>query len=693
MVVLRQAGVGCLDGSAREAVRRRLLAYRSGDDAAVAGRDALDDVAALLTDLPADADTDSEREAFRLAGLLFWCRNDLPDSINDDLTAAMALLAPVWQADRDRVPPAVAAHFAVFGVGSFPPADAWHAPARVLAVYARQIPDPGPSAVVVDLLRRAVSATTADDPSLGRLLSNLAMAAQRSYERTGAAADLEEAISVGYRALAAFAADDPDRVVPLAALAVALRRRSGSWGGLRDLDEAINLGRAAVAATSPDDPTWADRSGNLAVALGHHASMSGSAETAAEAVATWQRVLTATAPTDLRRVGWLVNLAAALYVRFDTTGAVADLDDALACVDSAAAQPMPDDLTRVALLTNQCDILRARFRFTGRSSDLDDAVAAGFTALTLLPPTNPDRASAHANLGLALHARHQRTRASSDREAAIAECRHAVAATPAGHADLPGRLSNLAEALLSSSEDGNKPGADLDAAVAAAEQAIAAANGHPRHALYLSNLGNALRARHEHRGAATDLHRSIEAGRRAVDTCPPGSVFRAACLANLAVALRVRNHADDPRQAILLSRAAARHPAGALEVRVRAAARWGTWAAEHGDWAEAAVGLGAAVALLTRVAPRELPRRDQEFELARLGGLGSNAAACALTAGATAAAVHLLEQGRGILLAHTLASSDEPAADTGRSPLPAGDLSSCVKHGLASPGPVDRGAP
>ena len=102
---------------------------------------------------------------------------------------------------------------------------------------------------------------------------------------------------------------------------------------------------------------------------------------------------------------------------------------------------------------------------------------------------------------------------------------------------------------------------------------------------------------------------------------------------------------------------------------MRAAARWGTWAAEHGDWTEGAVGLGAAVALLTRVAPRELPRGDQEFELARLGGLGSNAAACALNTGATAAAVSLLEQGRGILLAHILISSEESAAGTGRNHL------------------------
>ena len=164
--------------------------------------------------------------------------------------------------------------------------------------------------------------------------------------------------------------------------------------------------------------------------------------------------------------------------------------------------------------------------------------------------------------------------------------------------------------------------------------------------------------------AAADLHRSIEAGQQAVDTCPPGSVFRAACLANLAVALRVRDHADD-RDKRSLSREAARHPAGALEVRVRAAARWGTWAAERGDWVEGAVGMGAAVSLLTRVAPRGLPRSDQEFELARLDGLGSTRRVCAQhrrgRGGRSPA-----RTGTGVLLAQTLISSDEPATNTVR---------------------------
>jgi hypothetical protein len=72
--------------------------------------------------------------------------------------------------------------------------------------------------------------------------------------------------------------------------------------------------------------------------------------------------------------------------------------------------------------------------------------------------------------------------------------------------------------------------------------------------------------------------------------------------------------------------------------------------------------MGSAVALLARIAPSELPRDDQEFELARLGALGSNAAACALNAGSASMALRLLEQGRVIMLAHTTTLPNSPVA-------------------------------
>src|SRR5205814_6420113 len=73
---------------------------------------------------------------------------------------------------------------------------------------------------------------------------------------------------------------------------------------------------------------------------------------------------------------------------------------------------------------------------------------------------------------------------------------------------------------------------------------------------------------------------------------------------------------------------------------------------------DATSGMTQAVGLLGRISPRDLPSADQEFELARLGGLGCAAAACALNADDADAAVALLEQGRGIVLSHAFDGTD-----------------------------------
>jgi hypothetical protein len=62
---------------------------------------------------------------------------------------------------------------------------------------------------------------------------------------------------------------------------------------------------------------------------------------------------------------------------------------------------------------------------------------------------------------------------------------------------------------------------------------------------------------------------------------------------------------------------------------------------------------------------RDLPREDQEFELARLGGVAGDAAACALRVGDAGAAVRLLERGRGIVLAHALPAASPSGVDLG----------------------------
>jgi hypothetical protein len=131
--------------------------------------------------------------------------------------------------------------------------------------------------------------------------------------------------------------------------------------------------------------------------------------------------------------------------------------------------------------------------------------------------------------------------------------------------------------------------------------------------MYLSNLGNALRARFERTRDRADLDAAIDAGRRAVamEAAPP-------------------------------------------RVRAAAARDWGRAAADGQRWQEAVAGFAVAAELLGLVVPRSLTRGDQEHLLEEQGGLAADAAACCVHAGLADRAVELFEQGRGVLLGQAL---------------------------------------
>ncbi len=68
-----------------------------------------------------------------------------------------------------------------------------------------------------------------------------------------------------------------------------------------------------------------------------------------------------------------------------------------------------------------------------------------------------------------------------------------------------------------------------------------------------------------------------------------------------------------------------------------------------------------AVGLLPRLAPQQLRRRDREYRLGSIAGIGAEAAAAALGAGRPERAVELLEQARGVLLGEAMAGRSDLA--------------------------------
>src|SRR5664280_3295370 len=92
-------------------VRARVERFFAGKDPAVVlDPAALAEVAALMDTAP---DPTADLEVAHAAGWLHWCRYVVLDPGDDqqDLSAALRLLAPVYRAQPDGVPDQVRAHF------------------------------------------------------------------------------------------------------------------------------------------------------------------------------------------------------------------------------------------------------------------------------------------------------------------------------------------------------------------------------------------------------------------------------------------------------------------------------------------------------------------------------------------------------------------------------------------------------
>ena len=557
----------------------------------------------------------------------------------------------------------------------------------------------------VDASRQAVDATAPGHADRAEYLSNLSAALQRRFDHTGMPADLDAALDSIHEAVDTARLDHPDRSAMLANLGTALRARFERTGALVDLDAAVDAARQAVDATPPGHADGALYVANLGSVLLTRFERTGAAADLDAAVDAGRQSVGAIPVGHPDRPGHLSNLGAALHRRSEHTGTPADLDAAIDLGRQAVDAGGPGHPDRGRFLTNQTSAFWTRFGRTGSLADLDAAVDAGREAVRVtptghpewpgrlsnlgaalqrrfghsgtltdldtaiemgrravgaLPAGRPDRAVTLTNLGGCLRARFERTGLLTDMDEAVTVGREAVDETPPGHSETAGRLSNLAAAHLTRFAR-TRTSTDLDAAVETGRQAVDATPAeHPDRALYLSNLGASLLSRSELAETSTDLDDAADASWEAVDAAPPGHPDRAAYLSNLATVLLARfDQRGDPADLDTVARAA-RDAAGLTgappRVRAVAARQWGRAAALRARWDEAVVAYTSAVGLLGELAPRELHRSDQENLLAEAGGLGAEAAVCAVRAGDAALAVELFEQGRGVLLGQALDS-------------------------------------
>jgi tetratricopeptide (TPR) repeat protein len=452
------------------------------------------------------------------------------------------------------------------------------------------------------------------DPGSMLYASALNVCLQLRYDRTGVSTGLDEADEIMVQTLAALPADHPDRATYHSTTGMARMAQFERTGNPAHLEEAAGLGRIAAAA----------------VATGHP-----------------------------RRAGILADYGFTLQARFLRKGEPADLDEAVGCFEEAMAATASGDPDRVAHATELANVLRKRFEHTAMSQDLEYAIQMYEAALAATTRAGGDRALCLSNLGTALAVRYDRTGAVTDLDRAIGLMGEAVALTPPDHHGRARRLSGLARAT-SARYSRTRARADLDEAVALAREALAAGRSD---SLYSAHLGHALVSRFRADGDPADLAEGVELLWSALAALPSDHPERVYRLGSLGLALSVQyehTHSTADLEAAVDAFAAAADVASATAaVRSQSALRAGLLAARHQP-ARAAALLARAVDLLPEVAPRQLARGDQQYELGDFSGLAPVAAALALSDPAAAPgerpgrALRLLEAGRAILISQAL---------------------------------------
>ncbi|MEO3863683.1 CHAT domain-containing protein [Acrocarpospora sp. B8E8] len=471
------------------------------------------EMADLLAALPAD-----EIEDRLKAGWFYWCRLAvLPeDRRQEDLQAAAAVLAPVFQMCPERIPQFIADFFSQTTQATYDAPVQAHDHAMALLPIARRTGSGALLTRCVTMLEDAVGRAPRDEPDLPEMTSNLGMALYTRYGEDGREEDLARSVEAARSALELTAPNSPNLPLRWSVLGVALCESAKRTGDAAALEEAVQAGHTAAEL----------------------------------------------ARFHPRRASVLMNLTSALLVSYEAGSRRAELEHALTLaeeaveLDSAAGREDPGRIANLALA------MRHRFKLTDQQDDLDRAVELARRSAQLT--AGPDML---ANLGSILRTRYARTHRPEDIVEAVEAGQAAVAGTPAHHPDLSVRLSQLS---LSFGQFAGLVESDslLDESVDLARQAVDVLPiDHPEEAAREAILGVALQARYGRRGGFQDIDHAISLFRHALTRMAESDLNRPTCTANLGAALLIRFEATgelrDLNEAIELDQTAiAATPAG-----------------------------------------------------------------------------------------------------------------------------------
>ncbi|MEU4656389.1 CHAT domain-containing protein [Streptomyces sp. NPDC023723] len=467
-----------------------------------------------------------------------------------------------------------------------------------------------------------------------------------------AAGALDRAVTVLREAAEVRGATGAYTVLVLLALGRALRQLHHHRGDTALLDETVRrLEEAAAIAAEGSTAQLAEVLSALGMALRERAENRDSLADLHRAVELTGRAVTVAPPASAERAGWLAHYCAALLTRYHRLSTVPDLEEAVRAGREAVS--LAPSHTRAVSLTNLGSALRRMYERTGASADLDEAAEALREAAAI--PGGDNAGEAASGLATVLSERYDRTQDTAELEEAIDAARLAVGTYPQGHMRRAEALMSLTLILLNRCRLLERQG-DADEAVRCAQEAAdILPEGRPARARALLGLSQALLARHQLRPSVPDLHEATAVARAALRAQPADDPRRVAFLVALGLALSFDYPLRNSRRRLRKARAAFRE-AAAIEgvptkVRFSATAHWALRSAMLEDWKQAVDAYQSAVARLPLMAWHGLQLEDRVSGLAASDSITGDAAAAALCAGRPETALHLLEQGRGILLA------------------------------------------
>jgi tetratricopeptide (TPR) repeat protein len=321
-------------------VRRRLAAVERSGDAAPLFDDGAVRAAAELVEYAREHPADA-LPGLAAAGRLYWKRylsvvGQGRGTDNPDFVAVLALLAPVYAADRAAVPQPLWRTLREVGDGFTQSSLVVQAPDELLDSVAGLVSAGPEHADYAEAATRIADAATVmlprDHPVRPLLASELAVALDLRYQHEDEREYLDRAVAV-----AAEAAAETRGPVPLSRLGLISWRRYMVAGERADLDRAVEANRAAVAAARPFDRSLAGCLHNLALSLDSLADLTRDLDLFEEAVLASREAVGLTDPARRMALQHKVLLVSLLTDRYTVYGERGDLDEALRLGRAAAA--------------------------------------------------------------------------------------------------------------------------------------------------------------------------------------------------------------------------------------------------------------------------------------------------------------------------------------------------------------------